>query len=279
MRDRAPLSIYETLLDHYGEQHWWPAETPFEVIVGAVLTQRTSWTNVEMAIENLKRAGMMNVDAIAGSDLDTLREMVRPSGFYNVKAERIRNLSRYLRDNHGGLDEFFAQDLSDMRRELLDLAGIGKETADSIILYAADKPMIVVDAYTKRLCQRLPFPVKTLSYDHIQSYFQDSLPPNVSLYKEFHALIVIHGKERCRTKPLCTDCPLARLCRYPGSEEKEKGKKNKNGLVDHLCVAAGRTHDLDGSFRCGQFDGRSAFVTGGRERRRPFSRRHGHRSH
>jgi len=213
MPESKPLSIYRALLKHYGPQDWWPAETPFEVVVGAVLTQRTSWKNVELAIENLKRAGLMDLEALTGSDPELIQENVRPSGFYRVKAQRVMNLARHLKAC-GGLDEFFSRDMSSLRKELLALEGIGKETADSILLYAGSKPIFVVDAYTLRLCERLGLPIKKPSYDEIQAYFQAAIPKDVKLYREFHALIVIHGKERCRTKPICKNCPLQKKCEF-----------------------------------------------------------------
>lgn len=224
MVEKTPIGIYHTLLKHYGPQHWWPAETPFEVVVGAVLTQRTSWKNVEIAIENLKRVGLMSVDTMAKSGLGRIRANIKASGFYKVKARRILNLARHLKTNYGSLKRFFSKDVSSLRKELLAFEGIGKETADSIILYAGEKPIFVVDTYTKRLCSRLPLPVKNYSYDEVQTYFQCSLPRSVKLYKEFHALIVAQGKRKCRTRPTCSQCPLLRMCNFPKKRKKNKKK-------------------------------------------------------
>jgi endonuclease-3 related protein len=211
-----PPKLYRLLLDHYGKQNWWPAESPFEVMIGAILTQRTSWRNVEIAINRLKRAGLLSVDSMAKSRLSTIEENVRSSGFYRVKARRVHNLARHIASRYGSLKEFLDKDAKILRGELLELDGIGDETADSIILYVANKPVFVVDAYTRRLCERIPLPVNGVSYRNIQEFFEGSIPKKVDLYKEFHALIVVHGKENCRTKPLCGRCPLMKLCEYSG---------------------------------------------------------------
>jgi endonuclease-3 related protein len=212
VKSKTVKNIYQTLLKHYGPQHWWPGDTPFEVMVGAILTQRTSWRNVEQAIKNLKKAGLMTADSIAGSSVDKIRSLVRPSGFYNVKAERLFSLARYLNENYDSPEDIFKNDIQDVREELLGLRGIGKETADSMILYAGNNPIFVVDAYTKRMCERLDIPVKSLDYDDLQSYFQEAMPKDANIYKEFHALIVIHGKEMCKTRPVCKGCPLQSIC-------------------------------------------------------------------
>jgi endonuclease-3 related protein len=212
---REVMSVYKALLNRYGPQDWWPADTPFEVMVGAILTQRTSWGNVEQAIRNLKESGLLEVEALASATPKRIMGLVRPSGFYKVKTARILNLARHIESSCESLEEFFDKPVPDLRKELLALEGIGKETADSIILYAAGRPIFVVDAYTKRLCERLPLPVDARNYDVIQSYFQRSIARDVRLYKELHALIVHHCKDICRTKPICAGCPLLGMCKYP----------------------------------------------------------------
>lgn len=216
------IRVYRALLDRYGPREWWPADTPFEVMVGAILTQRTSWANVELAIRNLKDSGLLDAKRLASARPRKVMELVRPSGFYRQKAERVMNIARHFGSNYSSLDLFFEKPVPELRSELLELDGIGKETADSIILYAGEKPIFVVDAYTRRLCERLGLEVDTTSYDRIQSFFQGNLPEDVELFKEFHALIVHHCKERCRTNPYCEGCPLVRKCAFA---EKRKMKK------------------------------------------------------
>jgi endonuclease-3 related protein len=221
------MGVYKALLDRYGPRGWWPADTPFEVMVGAILTQRTSWANVEHAIGNLKKASLLEVERLASASPERVMELVRPSGFYRQKAKRVMNLARHVSSNYRNLGEFFEKPVHELRSELLALEGIGKETADSIILYAGEKPIFVVDAYTKRLCQRLGLPIQHWSYDGMQSYFQENLPEDIELYKEYHALIVHHCKERCRTRPACEGCPL--ICRCAFAEKRKMKKKIKGG--------------------------------------------------
>ncbi len=201
--------IYDTLLDAFGPQHWWPGETPFEVLTGAVLTQNTAWTNVERAIANLKAADALTLDGMAALDTAVLAELIRPSGYYNQKAARLQGLLRYISDKHGDLDSFFDQDAEALREELLSLKGVGPETADSIALYAAGKPTFVVDAYTHRIFSRHNLIAEEAGYHEIREMFMDRLPEDVQLYNEYHALIVRLGKEYCKkSKPLCAQCPL-----------------------------------------------------------------------
>lgn len=201
--------IYDTLYTAFGPQHWWPGETPFEVLIGAVLTQNTAWTNVERAIANLKAADALSLDGLAALDTVILAELIRPSGYYNQKAARLQGLIRYITDNHGDLDAFFDQDTESLREELLSLKGIGPETADSIALYAAGKPTFVVDAYTHRIFSRHNLIAEEAGYHEIREMFMDGLPEDVPLYNEYHALIVRLGKEYCKkSKPRCEQCPL-----------------------------------------------------------------------
>lgn len=216
------MKVYRILLGHYGPRGWWPADTPFEVMVGAILTQRTSWANVELAIRNLKESGLLEVEGLASARPKRVMELVRPSGFYRQKAKRVMNLARHVSSDYRSLDEFFQKPVRELRMELLAIEGIGKETADSIMLYAGEKPVFVVDAYTNRLCERLGLPVETGNYDEVQSFFLGNLPRDVELYKEFHALIVHHSKETCRKKPACDVCPLIGRCAFAGKRKMKK---------------------------------------------------------
>ncbi len=206
-------AIYHKLLNHHGARHWWPAETPFEVIVGAILTQNTNWSNVEKAIANLRRANALTLNAILHLDREKLEQLIRPSGFFRQKAERLQLFCHHIeRHHHGSLDHLFDQDLEPLRKELLQLKGIGPETADSILLYAGQRPTFVVDAYTNRLFQRLGILTGKEKYDEIRTLFMENLPRRTSLYNEYHALIVLHCKEFCRKTPRCRGCPCADIC-------------------------------------------------------------------
>lgn len=202
------------MLTCYGEQHWWPGEGPFEVLVGAVLTQSTNWRNVEKAIANLKKAGVLNVENLAEMPEAQTAAMVRPSGYYHVKAKKLKSLCSWLKTRFGGrLDRLFALETAELRKELLGVYGIGAETADSIILYAAGKPVFVVDAYTRRILGRLRLGPGDDSYTALQTYFMNNLPHDAGLFNEFHALLVRHGKEVCRkSAPLCSECCLKLQC-------------------------------------------------------------------
>ncbi|MBU0484567.1 MAG: endonuclease III domain-containing protein [Proteobacteria bacterium] len=207
MPDRL-LEIYSTLLEHFGHQNWWPGDTPFEVMVGAVLTQNTNWGNVERAIANLRRDNLLSFTTLAALPSEILAEKIRPSGYFNLKAARLKNLLAAISD-FGGLDLFFAQETAELRESLLAIKGIGPETADSIILYAANKPIFVVDAYTHRILSRHNLICEEADYQEIQELFMDSLPEDLALFNEYHALLVMVGKEYCKkSKPLCAICPL-----------------------------------------------------------------------
>jgi len=225
-----PQTIYEILQTEFKNLSWWPkdkryherngSDPRFEVIVGAILTQNTAWSNVEKALENLKSKNMLDIKKILEVDIKNLQKMVKPSGFFNQKAERLKNISTYLHENYNAdLNSFFKKDMYSLREELLLLNGIGPETADSILLYAGNMPIFVVDAYTKRLCERLPLNTN-ISYDEIQKFFEDELRKKYSkqdltqVYNELHAQIVILAKNYCKTKPLCNNCPLAKHCNY-----------------------------------------------------------------
>jgi endonuclease-3 related protein len=206
---RRLLSIYSILLTRYGHRHWWPAETAFEVCVGAILTQNTNWTNVEKAIINLKAAGILSPEGILSLSHAELAELIRPSGFFNVKSERLRIFVEWLQlKAAGSLEQLFAQDWRSLRQELLAVKGVGRETADSILLYAGNQPTFVVDAYTRRLLYRLGMIAEHADYETVRGLFMDELPPDVALFNEYHALIVEHCKVSCRKKPLCAGCVL-----------------------------------------------------------------------
>ncbi len=199
--------IYRRLFDYFGPQHWWPAESDFEVCVGAILTQNTSWSNVEKAVENLKRAGALSPDAIASMPQDELEKLIKPSGFYRQKAKRLKEFCRWLIDT-GGLDALREMPLDVARNRLLEVKGIGRETADSILLYALEKPIFVVDAYTYRILLRHNIIDEDTDYDTMQELFMNAFSPDVELFKEYHALLVMAGKNFCKKKPLCDGCPL-----------------------------------------------------------------------
>ena len=209
-------SIYRTLLDHYGPQQWWPAETPYEVLVGAILTQNTAWTNVEKAIANLRQADALTPEGILRLAEDKLQLLIRPAGFFRQKAARLQAVSRLLvQDYRGEIAQICAGDLAEARKRLLALHGVGPETADSILLYAASRPTFVVDAYTGRLFTRLGILSGHERYEAIRTLFMQNLPEDVQLYNEYHALIVVHCKDFCRKhNPDCPPCPLNDTCRF-----------------------------------------------------------------
>jgi endonuclease III related protein len=207
------IGIYKRLYKRYGAQHWWPAKTRLEMILGAILTQNTAWTNVEKAITGLKKEGLLSLRALRKTSHSLLTRVIRPSGFFNQKAQRIKLFIRHI-DTHrqGNLSKLLTRPLNQGRGELLSLSGIGPETADSILLYAANRPVFVVDAYTRRIFHRLGILEKTSDYEAIRAYFEANLPSESALFNEYHALIVRHAKVHCRKKPICQDCPLENIC-------------------------------------------------------------------
>ena len=207
-------NIFERMLARYGGQRWWPADTPFEVMVGAVLTQATSWANVELAIARLKDAGALSPSAMRDLDAAELAALIYSSGFHNIKARRLKALVDYIGDAYGDdIDAMRAADCDTLRRELLAVSGIGEETADAILLYALDKPAFVVDAYSRRLTERLGIAPQSQSYGAHQRLFTDNLPHDRALFAEYHALIVEHGKQACRKTPVCAGCCLVDVCK------------------------------------------------------------------
>ena len=203
------LGIYKKLYTASGSQHWWPGDTPFEVIVGAILTQNTAWTNVEKAINNLKQSRLLSVKALSKAKPSKIAKLIRPSGYYNIKTKRLKNFLNFLNGKfNGDLDRLFKQETGRLRAGLLGINGIGPETADSILLYAANKPVFVIDAYTKRILSRHGLIKKDASYEEAQYLFMSNIPKDLRLYNEYHALIVKIGKEFCRKNPKCHFCPL-----------------------------------------------------------------------
>lgn len=210
------LDVYRRLLDCYGPQHWWPADSPFEVMIGAILTQSAAWGNVEKAINNLKARDALSIDALRRLPTEELARLVYPSGYYNAKAAKIKALVQWLVERYeGDLDKLFALDVPVLRRELLSVTGVGEETADSIILYAAGKPVFVIDAYTRRILRRLGLAPPTDTYAAFQTLFMQHLPHDETLFNEYHALLVRHGKDACKKTPYCQHCCLNSLCSSP----------------------------------------------------------------
>jgi endonuclease-3 related protein len=208
---QALTVIYDQLFDRYGPQHWWPGDSPFEVIIGAILTQSTAWSNVEKAIANLKAEGLLDPVSLDEIATDKLAALIRPSGYYNAKAAKLKAFIERLRKYDGSLDRLFELNTGDLRKELLSIHGIGPETADSILLYAAHRPVFVIDAYTKRIIGRLGLAPASDSYEAFHQLFMENLPHDEGMFNEYHALFVRHGKEVCRKTPRCEGCCLAGL--------------------------------------------------------------------
>jgi endonuclease-3 related protein len=205
--------IYRILFRRFGPQRWWPGESPLEVAIGAILTQNTAWPNVERAIGNLRRAHLLDVGALLAASPRKIARLVRPAGYFNVKTKRLRAFLVYLREKGvrgKGLTRLCRLDTARLRRELLGVKGIGPETADSILLYAFERPVFVVDAYTKRVFSRHGFFKEDTGYTDVQRFFESRLKRSVPLFNEYHALIVALAKTYCRTQPLCSRCPLRR---------------------------------------------------------------------
>ncbi len=212
--EKLLLEIFDRLFRRYGPRRWWPAETPFEVCVGAILTQNTSWGNVEKAIANLKRAKLLSPEALRDTRVEQLAEVIRPAGFFNVKAKRLKGfIDWFFARYDGSLERLFAGEWPILREELLAVPGIGPETCDAILLYAGGKPSFVVDAYTRRLFAGLGLVREDIGYEELRALFMENLPPDPPLFNEYHALIVEHGKEHCRKRPRCPGCSLHVLCR------------------------------------------------------------------
>ena len=208
------LKIYSLLYKRFGPQHWWPGSSPFEVIIGAILTQSANWGNVELAIANLKREKVLSPRALYKIKTIKLQQLIRPSGYFRAKAKKVKAFVKHLVENYNGsLKKMFNKSIPELREELLAIHGIGPETADSIICYAAIKPTFVVDAYTKRIGNRIGL-FKLDEYYDIKDFFEQNLPKQYKLLNEYHALIVALGKYHCKPKPVCQNCPVHRLCSY-----------------------------------------------------------------
>ncbi len=206
------MSMYRALVAQFGHRNWWPANSPFEVCVGAILTQNTSWKNVAKAIDSLNAADRLDPFKIYHTDHEELSHLIKSAGYFNVKATRLRNFVNYLVEKHGGdLNSLFSAPLAALREELLSVKGIGKETADSIILYAANKPIFVVDVYTRRVLYRHGLVRENADYDTMQRLFEANLPSEVALFNDFHAQLVAAGHHYCKRMPLCEKCPLRRF--------------------------------------------------------------------
>jgi len=207
------LRIYGRLLRHFGPRHWWPGESSFEVCVGAVLTQNTNWKNVERAIANLKDAGVLKLSVMHLMEHHELAELIRPAGYFRLKARRLKALLDYLYEVGGKkLEGFNSRPTDKIRKELLDVWGVGPETADSILLYALGRPVFVVDAYTKRIFYRLGLTPKDMEYEDMRAYFESNLPDKLKLFNDYHAQIVATGNNFCSPKPKCDGCPLEDIC-------------------------------------------------------------------
>ena len=216
------ISVYTLMLNYFGNLNWWPGETEFEVIIGAILTQNTSWTNVEKSISLIKNNGLMNPESIYELHVDELAKLVRSSGYFNQKAKKIKHFLSFFYDKYKfDMDIMKSVPVDVMREQLLAINGIGPETADSILLYALSKPVFVVDAYTKRIFSRHGFIEKNASYHEVQAFFETHLDKDEPLFNEYHALIVNTGKYFCGTKPKCENCPLRETL----------SQKQLNGLV------------------------------------------------
>ncbi len=214
------LHLYELLRERFGFLNWWPGDTPFEVIIGAILTQNTSWKNVEKAVNNLKSKGYLSPEKMKSMNIKKLAEYIKPSGYYNQKAIKLKEFLSFFEKNFDlKIEKMKKVNKNRLRQMLLSVKGIGKETADSILLYALSKKIFVIDAYTRRILERLGVWSKSdCEYDELRIFFEKNIPPNLRLYKDFHAQFVMLGKNFCRKgKPLCNDCPLLEYCKFASS--------------------------------------------------------------
>lgn len=205
-------TLYDRLYEAFGEQYWWPAETPLETAIGAILTQNTSWSNAEKAIQNLKKYSLLSARSLHAIDPESLARLLRPVGYFNIKTKRLKNFIGLLMNEYrGSMKVMGREDLSVIRNNLLAVDGIGQETADAIMLYALQKPVFVIDAYTKRILYRHDILIHDLSYEACQRLFHKSMRNDVQLFNEYHALLVRLAKDFCRTTPCCSGCPLEGL--------------------------------------------------------------------
>jgi len=212
LKNKKLLQIYNKLYPAFGPQHWWPGDTPFEIAVGAILTQNTNWGNVEKAIANLKKEKALSAKAIHDMPLKKLASLIQPSGYFNVKAKRLKSFINFLMNEyHGSMANMKKENMHALRHKLLNVNGIGPETADSILLYALDKPIFVIDAYTKRVLSRHKILEHDEPYEKFQERFHAALEKDVKLFNEYHALFVRVGKLFCKPKPKCEECPLKKI--------------------------------------------------------------------
>lgn len=210
-------ALYDRLFARYGPQDWWPGDSPFEVIVGAILTQNTNWTNVEKALANLRAAGVWNFGAIRSTARERLAALIQPSGYFNQKARKLHEFAALIEnDFHGNLNGLLDLPMDDLRTGLLGVWGIGEETADDIVLYAAGKPSFVIDTYTRRIVDRIGWRVGGEAYGNYRSLFSERLPADAALFNEYHALLVRHAVDVCRPTPDCDACCLVTVCRTGG---------------------------------------------------------------
>ena len=200
--------VYEILFKRYGPQYWWPAETLDEILIGAILTQNTAWKNVEKAIQNLKENNVLTLSNISNLPTSDLENIIKPAGFYKVKSRYLKSFAVNMKGKN-----IKDMNLAKARKFLLKIVGIGPETADTILLYGYQKPVFVIDAYTRRICSRIGICNTDISYSKLQSLFLKSLPLKTSLFNEYHALLVKHAKVCCRSKPLCENCNLKSYCK------------------------------------------------------------------
>ena len=200
--------LFNRMFDAYGPQDWWPGESDLEIVVGAVLTQNTNWKNVELAIENLRSANLLSLDALHSAIHEELESLIRPAGYYRLKAKRLKNVIRFIVEQYGSMDAMRDASLGQLREELLGVNGVGPETADSILLYACDKPTFVVDTYTARMLKRHGWIEADADYHTIKGFFESKLTHNVAYFNEFHALVVQVDKHHCKPKAKCEGCPL-----------------------------------------------------------------------
>ncbi len=207
-------TFYGLMAAHHGPTHWWPGDTPFEIAIGAILTQNTAWSNVEKAIHNLKQRKLLTPRTMLACTTEEMEDAIRPSGYFRQKTQRLFRFARFLMDEHrGSLKRLAQHPLPQLREELLALNGIGPETADDILLYACRKPVFVVDAYTRRIFSRHGLVDPNIGYEELRAFFEDNLPPDLDLFSEYHGLIVWTGKDFCRKTPQCEGCPLAPMLR------------------------------------------------------------------
>lgn len=202
-------NIYQTLLTHFGHRNWWPGDSPIEIAIGAILTQNTAWKNVEKAISNLKQAGALSYKALESIPIENLAVLIRPSGYFNQKSLKLKAFVHFLKNEYqGNIKKMFREETSVLREKLLAIKGIGPETADSILLYAGEHPVFVIDLYTYRVATRHGWTPEEVDYDGLQEFFTQRLPRDIELYNDFHAQLVAVGNTYCRKTPKCEECPL-----------------------------------------------------------------------